>query len=359
MNRQYGALSGIAVLLIVLNHAIHFGLQVSPVEGRWRGVLILLQALGVFAVPAFLFISGAFLSYAAGGLSLKFMRANLERILWPYLIWSAIFFLLERLTSEAHQSMTGYVRNILVGYPYHFVPLLIFWYIAAPIVVRIGRRYAVPLLLAVASYQVLLLALRFPGMFLSQGLLPAWTEVLKPPVIFTSMSDWAIYFPLGLVLSMHDRALKPRLVQWRWAAATAIAILFVLGILNAFRIVAAPWARFAAPLPLMFLLPTINRDWIPLLRRFEELGKRSYGIYLSHFVFISALVFGAIRSYAGLERAPLFVFPSLFILTLGSSLVLMEAMARIVSTRNIYRYFFGIAPPAAPNTALPRRFRTT
>jgi surface polysaccharide O-acyltransferase-like enzyme len=359
VNRQYGALSGIAVLLIVLNHAIHFGLQVSPVEGRWRGVLILLQALGVFAVPAFLFISGAFLSYAAGGLSLKFMRANLERILWPYVIWSAIFFLLELLTSDAPPSMTGYFRNILVGYPYHFVPLLIFWYVAAPIVVRIGRRHGIALLVAVLAYQVLLLALRFPEMFGAPGLLPRWIEVVRPPVIATSMSDWAIYFPLGLLISMHDRALRPRLVQLRWAAVTATAILFILGILNAFGMVSAPWARFAAPLPLMFLLPTINRDWIPFLRRFEDLGKRSYGIYLSHFVIINVLVFGAIRSNVPLQRAPFVVLPSLFILTLGLSLMLMEAMARIPPARKVYRYVFGIVPPTLRATPLQRPLRAT
>ena len=94
MNRQYGALSGVAIFLIVLNHAIHFGLQTSPVGPPWLGALIALQALGAFAVPVFLFVSGAFLAYAAKEFSVTFIRSSLERILWPYVIWSGIFYTL-------------------------------------------------------------------------------------------------------------------------------------------------------------------------------------------------------------------------------------------------------------------------
>ena len=356
MNRQYGALSGIAILLIVVNHAIHFGLQVSPVKGPWLGVLIVLQALGAFAVPVFLFVSGAFLSYAAGELSLKFIRTNVGRILWPYLIWSAVFFVLVLLTSDVHPPITGFIRNVLVGYPYHFVPLLIFWYVTAPILVRIGRRHGTALLVTVGLYQALLLALRYPAMFGVEGGMPGWLAIVKPPVIFTSMSDWAIYFPLGLVLSMHDRALKARLVRMRWVAVGATAVVFGLGILNAFGIVSAPWARFVAPLPLMFLLPTINRASIPSLRLFEDLGKRSYGIYLAHFVVINLVVFIASRRDIGLDGVPLIVFPSFLIVALGVSLLLMDVMARILPARKIYRYVFGIVPPA---TALNRPLRTT
>lgn len=347
MSRQYGALSGIAISLILVNHAIHFGLQVAPVTGTGLSALIVLQALGAFAVPAFLFISGAFLAYAASEFSFTLVRANLERILWPYVVWSAIFYAVLLATAGQSYSAGGYVKNLLVGYPYHFVPLLAFWYASAPLLALVARRHAVPLLVAIAAYQVWLLALRHPGVFGDWLVLPTWAGVTAPPVLFTPLSDWAIYFPLGLVLSMHAERIRPTLRRFKWIALLAAAAIFGLGILNALQYAWAPWARFAAPLPLMFLLPAIERGQIPLLERFELLGRRSYGIYLAHFVLLYVLA--AIVSWAGIAGAGparFLVFPAFLVAALVGSQGLMQAMSRGALARRVYRYCFGMVPPS-------------
>ena len=345
MNRQYGALSGVAVVLIVLNHAIHFALQVSPVDGARLNVLILLQALGAFAVPAFLFFSGAFLSYSASRLSPAFVRSNLGRILWPYVVWSGVFYLLLLATEGTRYSPQGYVKNLLVGYPYHFVPLLVFWYVAAPAVVKVGRRHGVALLTAISLYQFVLLAIRLPGAFPGGELLNGIGRLVRVPVLFTSMSDWAIYFPLGLVLSMHDAALKPRIFRLRWLAVAATALLFTLGILDAYGIIDEPWARFAAPLPLMFLLPVVDRGAIPLVKAFEFLGKRSYGVYLAHFIFINLIVFLAGRVAFGIPVEILLA--AFFVAALALPIGLMHATAALPAGRRVYRHLFGIVPPGS------------
>src|SRR4030065_571850 len=102
MNRQFTALSGMAMLLIVLNHAIQFGLDYprqfgsAPLPEWALMILAVLQAFGVFAVPVFLFISGSFVAYAAQGnpprLSKKFLGSSLRHIIIPYIIWSVIFY---------------------------------------------------------------------------------------------------------------------------------------------------------------------------------------------------------------------------------------------------------------------------
>lgn len=112
MHRQFGTLSGVAILLIVLNHAIHFGLRVSPAQGQWLDLLVILQALGTFAVPTFLFVSGAFLSYAAGQLSFTFIRSSLGRILWPSVIWSLVFHGLVFVTSDVRYPISGTIGSI-------------------------------------------------------------------------------------------------------------------------------------------------------------------------------------------------------------------------------------------------------
>ena len=73
MNRQNVALSGIAMILIVLNHTIHLEFEYAAALGYSQNfglnyyILWISQALGSFAVPIFLFISGSFVAYAAKG----------------------------------------------------------------------------------------------------------------------------------------------------------------------------------------------------------------------------------------------------------------------------------------------------
>lgn len=346
MNRQYGALSGLAILLIVMNHAIHFGVMVYPVGGGWLYALSLLESLGVFAVPAFLFISGAFVSYSAAQLSLAFIKGSVSRILWPYIIWSIAFFALEFLVTGVRQSPAGYVKNLLVGYPYHFVPLLIFWYLASPIAVKLGKQYGVAVVLAVGVLQALLILERYPHMFGPERLLPEWTSVVRIPVLFTSMSDWAIFFPLGLVFSIHEKTLKPVVHRVWWGLIAATVVLFALGVLDAVRIVRIPWARAFTPVPLTLLLPLVNRSSIPLLGFFEMLGRRSYGIYLAHFVAINAAVFLATQFAPSIASLTPAIFPALLVGALLTPLVLMDVMSRVVPARRLYRYVFGIVPPA-------------
>jgi fucose 4-O-acetylase-like acetyltransferase len=346
MNRQYGALSGVAILLIVINHAIHFGLQVAPVQSPWFQVLVTLQALGAFAVPVFLFVSGAFLAYAAREFTATFIRSSLERILWPYIIWSGIFYALVYFAKGENYSIAGYVKNLAVGYPYHFVPLLVFWYLASPAVVWAGRRRGALLLTLIGAWQAWLLVLRFPAMFGMEGQLPGWAAATIPPIIFTSMADWGIFFPLGLVMSLHGKALRPQLARWRPASLAVVLAIFALGLLNAFRWVDAPWARLLAPVPLMFILPTIDRGSIPFLDLFERLGRRSYGIYLTHFVIVNGLTLAVERGIVPLRGQPLIVLPFFLAMALGGALLLMDTVARTPSGRLVYRFVFGIVPPA-------------
>jgi len=328
-------------------------LQVSPVDGVWVKPLIVLQALGVFAVPAFLFISGAFISYSSSQLSRTFLKSSLARILWPYVIWSGIFFALLFVAQGERFTAIQYVRHLVVGYPYHFVPLLAFWYVLSPVFVRYARQHPVALLLIVGAYQALLIAFRDPELFgLSQSL-PSWTRAIAPPVLANTLADWALYFPLGLVLSLHDGRVRSHLMAWRWPIAGATLAVFGLGLLNAFDIVDAPLARFAAPLPMMLLLPVVRRTSIPLLRQFELVGRESYGIYLSHFVVINLLVVLVSVGGSGLPRMPIVLFPAFFAIALAVPVCLTAAMASVPATRSAYRYVFGTTPSSS-STSAPR-----
>lgn len=346
MNRHYSAISGLAIVLIIVNHAVHFGLQMSTLEGPWVAPFTVLQAFGTFAVPTFLFVSGAFLAYAAAGLSIAFLRGSCERILVPYVVWSIAFYALAAAASGDVRSPAAYLKSLLVGFPYHFVPLLTFWYVAAPLLVSVGKKHGIVLVTIVAAFQVLLIAVRHPAV-VGLPVAPGWARALAPPVLFTTMADWAVYLPLGFVLSLHGSRAKVRLVRVRPLAVIATLVLFVLGFADVFGLLTAPWARFAVPVPAMLVLPTLDRSSIPFVRSLEYVGRRSYGIYLSHFVLLNLVLLPA----SGLRlEGPVTLLAAtvvLFVLGLGLPLLLMHVLTRASTGRRVFRPLFGIAPPFA------------
>lgn len=344
MNRQYGAMSGVAIVLIILNHTVHFGFQVSPVSGPVHDILVVLQMLGAFAVPIFLFISGAFVAYAARGHSnhpLKFIQNSVSRILWPYLFWSLVFYVLIFFSDGDRYSIPGYVKNLLVGFPYHFVPLIIFYYILSPLLAKIGRRHGLLLLAAVGLYQIFLIVMQHPD-WLGNFVMPAWAQWFVPPVLFNTMAAWAIFFPMGLVFSLHNKEIRPYLQRAKWVVVAVTIGLFVTAVFdNIFNLVDAPWIQYLMPFIFMFVLPVINRKSIPLLKQFEKVGKRSYGVYLSHLIVLT-IVMGLIKAFLpGLSAYPIIIYPLFFIIALEIPLRTMEMMARMTQTRKVYKYVFG------------------
>lgn len=352
MNRQFVALSGAAMVLIVLNHAIHMSFEFpaalgySLIEGWPRAFLTVLQAFGAFAVPIFLFISGSFVAYAANAalrtsspISLKFIWSGLRHILWPYIIWSIIFYIV--LAAQYGQTFTpfGYLKNLITGYPFHFVPLLMFFYVSAPLLVPLARRYGLWLILGVGLLQLILLAIREPGIFYFS--MPAFMARLMPPVIGNSLANWALYFPLGMVMSLHAKELKPYLLRFRWVAISLAIIIFLVGLLDAFGIITAAWARFICPVPLVLALPVINRNDIPALSLLETIGKRSYGVYLIHLIVIDLLLILIQHTIPDFLNYQLILFPILFLAGLYFPLLLMNSTSQHKPIRKVYRYVFG------------------
>jgi peptidoglycan/LPS O-acetylase OafA/YrhL len=344
MNRQFPALSGLAMLLIVLNHTIELGTKMPVsygfprVEGGMRVVLTLLQTLGVFAVPTFLFISGAFISYAARGepprLTAKFFVGSLAHIWWPYFLWSLLFYVVVFLQLGERYTLLGYGKNILVGYPFHFVPLLLLFYLLSPLLVRLGRHYAAFLIAAFGIYQLCLLTL------LQTEALPQSMKVLRPPVVGRTFADWGVYFPLGLVYGLHMKAMVPRLQKLRWPLMVLTFAAFILRSLHVNGVVHLPLIADLAPLPFVMLLPAIDRRSIPLIGTLEEIGKRSYGLYLTHLLVLDLTLWVIGTAMPGLFHYQVALLPILFLVALQVPLLLMNSLARSPA-RAIYRFALG------------------
>lgn len=299
MKRQFPALRGLAIILVVLNHAITLSLEKSMAAGfaepqGWVNlILVLLRSLGFVAVPIFLFISGGFFGYVAQGtppgISYRVVWNNLKIIFLPYLIWSLVFYSYIALTQGSMASPLEYARNLLVGYPYNFIPLIMFFYALAPLIVRLVNRVGwLPVLFVITSYQALLILVVFPGSHPIQ--MPGWTRFIAPPILATTLADWGIYFPLGLIYSTNSGKMDPLLKRIARITISLAIIAFGLTILHGIKLVNIAWIRHILPVAFVLLIPLIERKMLPQVKFLEETGKFAYGIYLQHLLVINSLL---------------------------------------------------------------------
>lgn len=348
MKRQFLALSGLAIVIVVLNHSIHMGslgireIGLPQARGLERLALAVLSAVGTFAVPTFLFTSGSFVSYAARRnpprLPWKTVWAALKRLVWPYLVWSIVFYVYVYFRKAEGFTLWGYLKNLIVGYPFHFIPILLFYYVCSPVLVRLTDRFGYVLIAGIALYHAFLLALVFPSTF---GIsVPDWTDVLIPPVLGRPMAQWGVYFPLGLVFSLKAKEISPWLQRLRILPAAATGVFFVLLILNDFGVLHFPAAYYLCPPAFLFLAPTINRNSIPFVRQLEKAAKHSYGLYLTNLIVLDLAVFGAQALLPGLLAHQLLFCLMLFAVALAVPLGVMHGVARTPG-KVAYRYVFG------------------
>jgi peptidoglycan/LPS O-acetylase OafA/YrhL len=348
INRQFATLRGLAIILVVFDHAIHMSLAefsrvgLLPPTGLAHGLLVVLQQLGTIAVPIFLFLSGSFVVYAVNGreipVAYRIVASSLRYIIMPYLVWSLIFYAVAYLLQYERLPLVEYGKGLLVGYPFNFVPLLVFFYILGPWLVLALRRHPWLILAAVLIYQVFLLNVVSPG---ALGVVfPSWTWWLSPPVLRATLAKWAIYFPLGVVYGLHGKAiLEPLRRIWLPLAASGM-VLYGLRVAALIQGWDARFLGMVCPIPLILLCIVIKRERIPLASRLEQYGRKSYGLYLTNLIVISLLLAGIQVAIPWLLPHLIVVIPVLFIVTLNVPFWVMTLADRSPA-RLIQQYVFG------------------
>jgi peptidoglycan/LPS O-acetylase OafA/YrhL len=348
MGRQFPALRGVAILLVVLNHSITLSLEAvrkygySMPSGVERYGWVALKEFGLIAVPTFLFLSGCFLAYALRGKELKAayktVWSGLRYIVAPYVIWSLVFYVMLYFLDRTIFPWPEYIKHLLVGYPYNFVPLLIFFYLLAPVLVRVGGRYPWLVILAFGLYQLFLANVLKPGLL--GFAFPDWARYFALPGLRLSLAIWGIYFPLGTVYSLHSKSLLPRLAQARWLLAAAAVAAYGLAALHELSFVEFPLAELLCPVFVMLLFPLVKRESIPFAQHLEQIGKNALGLYLTNLITLSITLAIVGMLLPGLFGLLLLLIPALFIITIFAPRLLIAALARLPIPA-AQRYVFG------------------
>jgi len=367
MIRRLFLLMGLAILAVVWSHAAGWG-QIAMFlwTDRYRPVaapnfdqlgtpsyyvLLVIRQLTVWAVPAFLFISGCFVAYAARGsrsaLSWKTVRVRITNLLVPYAIWSVMCLIGNALDGITYTPLE-YLERLVSGKadgPYFYVPLLCQFYLLAPLVVPMAKTRRWLLLLGAGLLQIGALGLRYRVFF---GVdIPGARVVAQGWLLFM----WAFFFPFGIVCGLRAKQLKHWLTQYKWSLLVVTIVLGLLAILEPeviYRTTGKEWrfvpgtistSLYSVAFILCFL--AFDKVSIPFSGTVHQLGRRSYGIYLLH-MRVMAFVARVIRQVAPrmLAHQVLVIMPMALAVGLTVPLFFMAFVSRS-PVRKSYRYLFG------------------
>jgi probable poly-beta-1,6-N-acetyl-D-glucosamine export protein len=368
MYRRISLLPGIAILTVIVNHAMGWGnvalftwtqryLPVTVPNFDQYGSLSYyftraLQQATVFAVPAFLFVSGFFISYAARGsskLGWKPIRARIVNLLIPYTIWSIVQFILDAITGQRYSPGEYLLRYLLLGANggFYFIPSLITLYLLSPWLVEWAKKHWRSLLLVSAVMMVIPIIFRYMRLF---GSTFPYLETFinwTPDQLFFR---WAIYFPLGIVGGMYIDRFKEFLSHHRVAILAATIIFYFVTLVESEYIFLhspdhwrpGPSSIFSHIFSVFIILAFLAYEniQIPNPKFMLKVGNRSYGIYLVHFMFMTVIA-KVIYHVVPLLLSWTVAFEAvMFISALGWAWLLLEFVTR-TPLKKYYSYLFG------------------
>lgn len=367
--RKFLALTGLATIAVVLNHAAGWGITAmfwwahrfrsvtSPDFDQLESLpywgLSIIKILTLFSVPAFFFISGFFVAYASRGITStytwKMAKVRIINLLPPYLIWSLIVFLVDYVAGTIYLPST-YLINLLLGKAteaFWFVPLLIQYYLIAPLLVPLAKNHWKFLLVVSAAIQGLVQLF----WYMRNGYLPGFsllTGSFLGKLLF--LDSGIFFFVAGIVAGLNLEEFKLFIKKFKWIFFFVMLISAILSMVEYQAQVVTDrgtWdgdfrTIFQFFFAAAFIAFYLASDRIPAIqmKNLIKVGSRSYGIFLVH---VPVITIAAKILY---HIAPwIFGFQSIFLLLLvlcglGLPFFFMEISSR-TPIRVYYKYLFG------------------
>jgi len=373
MTRKLFLLNGLAILAVVLNHAAFFGLSAmfwwtyrylpgSPIPNYDQAgtlpyhILSIIIKLSTFiAIPSFLFVSGFFIAYTSRGqhsqLSWKVIKIRITTLLIPYIIWSlAVFFgdwLQSCLNSCTLETPGTYMAKLAFGgatYAYWYVIVLCQLYLLSPFFVSLAKtRWRLLLFIAILiQLGAVIMMYLIPSLAASQFFLRLFPRHI-------------IYFVVGIIAGLYLSEFKQWLAHVKWVSITAVIVFGILSLYESEIIYyltggrAGNWGSImpeyailtAILFAISFIFSFLAFDiTIPYARIVYQLGSRSYGIFLTHWIVlevVSRIVFLFVPWVLAYQ---ILYQPILIISAITIPYLFMSFVAKSRFKRS-YRYLFG------------------
>ncbi len=362
MTKRLFWLNGIAILAVVLNHAVGWGFTAmfwwadryrdvtvpnfDAVGSPTYYILVVLKQLTPIAVPIFMVVSGYFIGFASrAGLNWKMIWARLKSILIPYLVWSVVTMALD-MAFGTQISPLKFISNLVSGNAspvYYYVPLICQLLILSLVLVPLMRSDNWKKVLAAAALlQAVMLATNYLDIFNLFG-------------DFALNVDWffgnlVFFFVFGLALNFHLDEIRSWLMRTRYIWLVALVVFSLAAIAETelyFELELGDWRggveTLAATLyTLSFLMVFIAFEQIqfPQPHLLGKIGQKSFGIYLIHPIVLmltAKLIYHLAPAVLGWQW--LFV-PLLTLLGVAVPGLMMRIVAR-TPLRKGYHYLFG------------------
>ena len=357
-------LNGLAILAVILYHASIWAFEIiswTPQRFDQMGTLTYYslraveQAI-VFAIAAFLFISGYFIAFAVGRIEAnkqwRVIFTRIKNLVIPFLIWSVLILVLDMLLGNTY-SVRDFLLTVITGKaspPYYYILLLVQYLILSPILVSLARTRYKLLLIVTALIQLIIISLRYDT-FLELNI-PALQSILfiNRQNLFPSR---IFFFTFGIVYGLHlsrSKQFRQKLIRVRWGLLVSLVVFFLLGIVE--------WEflqRISGEISigqtetlidgfyaLAFILCFLAfEEFIPpFSEQLALLGVMSFGIYLIHNSiqeYVSKMIYHFLPWLMGYQ---ILMQPILIVCGLGLPIILM-ALVKRSPIRQYYRYLFG------------------
>ena len=305
---EFDLIRAVAIVSVVIIHAGFFSFPDR------RILFISLDTLQLFCVPAFLIISGFFLTNKLDNQNnpTLILKKRLSRIIPPYLFWSVALYILNNLGNFKNFDLLGLVRDVLTGSvmpPYYFIVVIVQCYLWWWILVKL--RFLEPIKIWALGFTI---QIAFTLVFYLAAL--KYIPSIPIPLMERWIFSWILPFSTGLVLGSYYDNIQAYLQRQKMPVLAATILFYLASILE------------------YYLLSEVNSDaWFA--RSFFKLSTQGYAIFFvlsilafSQRIRLPSKISGAIKILAA------YSFP----------IYLLDSMV----VKYVFLVFYKVLYPAAP-----------
>jgi peptidoglycan/LPS O-acetylase OafA/YrhL len=291
----------IAIISVLLIHGTSQG-TVLPVGSKTQAIYYVINILSSFAVHVFILVSGLVLFYKyfdnwnINQDTKIFYLKRLRQTVFPYILWSFIYYLFIQLSSTHHLSfdVVKFIKMLKWGdayYHLYFLILIVQLYLVFPLVISLAKRYVF------FRKWILLFGV------LAQSVFYIYAHWFHPILHKASLfPNYAAVFSLGAFIGIY----YDRFVVWnnkhiRWIFPLGVLsglFLSSMYLLSQFRIYSFENTFYETGLVIYSMSMGVILIWVgrllvtqvplgALTKGLLAIGKASFGVYLMHPIFLS------------------------------------------------------------------------